>query len=52
MMKDLGLGESQLDLFVILCFAEKIRPGCYNDVVGDLQRDIEHILIDLEFVWL
>lgn len=49
-MKELGLGESQMDLFIILCFTEKIRPRSYRDVLGDPQKDIEHILIDLEFV--
>ena len=50
LMKELGLGESPMDLSVILCFAEKIRPNSYKDVLGDPQKDIEHILTDLEFV--
>ena len=50
LMKELGLGESLMDLSVILCFAEKTRPNSYKDVLGDPQKDIEHILTDLEFV--
>jgi hypothetical protein len=50
LMKELGLGDSLMDLFVILCFTEKLRPNSYKDVLGDPQKDIEHILIDLEFV--
>ena len=50
MMAELGLNVSHLDQLVILSFAEKMRPGSYIDVLGDPQKDIEHILIDLEFV--
>ena len=50
MLKDLAIGESHLDLLVVLCYAERMRPGTYKDVLGDPQKDIEHILIDLEFV--
>lgn len=50
MMAELGLSVSHLDQLVILSFAEKMRPGSYIDVLGDPQKDIEHILIDLEFV--
>ena len=49
-MKDLGLGDSLLDLFIILCYSEKIRPNSYRDILGDPQKDIEHILRDLQFV--
>lgn len=48
--KDLALGDSVNDLYVILSYAEKMRSGTYRDVLGDPQKDIEHILTDLEFV--
>ena len=49
LMKDLAI-SSQLDLCTVLSFAEKMRPDSYHDVLGDPQKDIEHILNDLEFV--
>ena len=48
-MKDLAL-STQLDLCTVLCFAEKMKPGSYKEVLGDPQKDIEHILNDLQFV--
>ena len=39
----------------VLCYAEKMKPNSYKTVsyktvLGDPQKDIEHILNDLEFV--
>ena len=48
-IKDLAL-SSVLDLCTVLCYAEKMKPDSYKTVLGDPQKDIEHILNDLEFV--
>ena len=48
-IKDLAL-SSVLDLCTVLCYAEKMKPNSYKTVLGDPQKDIEHILNDLEFV--
>ena len=50
MMLELGFSDSHIDHLILLCFAEKFRPGSYLDVIGDPQKDIEEILTDLEFV--
>ena len=48
--KDIAIGDLMYDLYIVLSYAEKMRSGTYRDVLGDPQRDIEHILTDLEFV--